>query len=1495
MADENSKPEKPKTKRQQAIDAAAQARRENDALALSSSTRFFSGKNEQGEDDPGIFKIAGARAKRDLEVKLTRPLGVFGEGIMNARRAASGEKLSAFGKTLKNAFAARISGSRYGIVGEVWSNKIFSSLSSWDDDNLPQRFNQIASAMGQELGVVQLNFNNVNKMFEAVGKQFDKVGEDLKKINENVKLIKAEKKDNIRVKRIQEKFFEKEMKIVDARFKLHTDNIDRLDLNFHNIEERIDKFESLTHSELDEIHSRLDNMEGDNGIKRPRKRERTKTRKVKLRNPKNSRNMGRSMLSDSKKVGYENSFGRFGNAAKSVVGNIGGNLSKSLGGIGSAAGTRLLAGGARYAAPVLLGLAGAGLQAWKLYDTFTKNKPLDRQNQILNKQKPIEGQGNAPGGIVPEKRQPSRNIRNRGNDLSSLLDRRAIEEQKKRFMMFGELPSGFEFLEGNRGRLGMPASVAAGGAQPLSGDYGVSRGPGGPTGFNQGPSFDIPPLGTPRSGMPRNSSPGQPITGSPSQPYPTNSEISPNISRTGITIALQEQRRRLFERLDENPALKRKFMAIAANEQGTNPEGIQAIMESLINRAIVRGGGVEGGLKRLEKEIRFTSEGGYYEDTRGQQRAWSTINNVKNIDIFNQAYENVRSGSNISNFGYGNASAGVAARKMDPRSRLRAERTFYVNGETIFGPNSDERLYIKNYSIWKKQIADRASQIGDNELPPLQLFKPQASIKPTSGEQPIFVGDSVARGLAKNSKSNLDLTQEGIGPAEILRRIKSTDPAMWKGKTVVLSSGLLNAPGIKLDDIENQIKYLKDAGANVRLVGGPNSKVARTDLNGVNDSLQKIAEKHGIPFLGDYQSQDGVHPNSYKNYGILPNATGSTPQSLFFDSNKPYSRSRIDEIVKQHGTNAIIGQNHLDDQSSLAYARQKGLKTHWYMIGAGEPAKGYDGKGVKFPTDQKEIEKNLAEMNMTREQWDSGGWLEWHKKKLLEAKQKGTAPDFAEFDSINNHDPETVGRLISDFSKWRTENQIGTQLVPKNLSKEYYAKLDELIKSGAIDKNALAPYQIHEESSTRQQMADARTWGNQRNMATFQTQNTHQYQSPNQGFMFNPGQTPIPGIQKPATQSFPIPSQAVRTNPTTIPDLLRRGAAIGGVGRIGESTFQGLCGKGTRGVVGALLNDPYFRQGLSIGGNNTAGSLSTNNNYLQQSGFYQNRLSVGKEKLTKEYLDSLPIGTVISSAAYNGAGHVQVKLANGTWASDAVQKTVLTGSKYHTFAVHIPNQEGFKKMDPSIIGQHGPTLAAMQNLGMPVEVSKQPSEVKPAMFDAQIINQQPSDIISTEGAIRPDLPSDEPLVRSKSTGTEPIPTTAIPQGTVANIKPTDVGFDEKDAVPVTGLQTIGGVTAPQAAPELPDYSTMVKPTVEEQGPKQETQPASPPSPTQEPTTPSGPRTPSRFNPETQAPTPGTSGFGSQGRCFVAINFFLISNAVVLYKYIIQNNYIWSLI
>lgn len=157
------------------------------------------------------------------------------------------------------------------------------------------------------------------------------------------------------------------------------------------------------------------------------------------------------------------------------------------------------------------------------------------------------------------------------------------------------------------------------------------------------------------------------------------------------------------------------------------------------------------------------------------------------------------------------------------------------------------------------------------------------------------------------------------------------------------------------------------------------------------------------------------------------------------------------------------------------------------------------------------------------------------------------------------------------------------------------------------------------------------------------------------------------------------------------------------------------CGIGARSVAGALFGHDYFgKNGLGSGHFATAASLSGGNRYFQNSGMYNEPSDPSGDLSDPEYRKSLPIGTVISAAGGNskGEGHVQIKVGPGPndWASDFDQsghKTgVLLGERYHSYKVHIPNEQGQKTLADRGHAQIGVSTGETQK--------QTPPEVKPA-------------------------------------------------------------------------------------------------------------------------------------------------------------------------------------
>ncbi|HEY2228428.1 MAG TPA: hypothetical protein VGI22_11960, partial [Xanthobacteraceae bacterium] len=147
------------------------------------------------------------------------------------------------------------------------------------------------------------------------------------------------------------------------------------------------------------------------------------------------------------------------------------------------------------------------------------------------------------------------------------------------------------------------------------------------------------------------------------------------------------------QQVDANPQLREKIMRIMYNEQGANPEGVQAIAESLLNRASARG-------TSLEQQARWhgTERGGYY--ARGNMGR-GALENPRVRAILEQGLNNALAGSNISNYATDNSSGGLA-------SRERASGAFrYASGyggETFFTPARAEPGLAHRYQQWLAQI-----------------------------------------------------------------------------------------------------------------------------------------------------------------------------------------------------------------------------------------------------------------------------------------------------------------------------------------------------------------------------------------------------------------------------------------------------------------------------------------------------------------------------------------------------------------------------------------------------------------------------------------------------------------------------------------------------------------------------------------------------------------------------------------------------------------------
>jgi hypothetical protein len=190
------------------------------------------------------------------------------------------------------------------------------------------------------------------------------------------------------------------------------------------------------------------------------------------------------------------------------------------------------------------------------------------------------------------------------------------------------------------------------------------------------------------------------------QPTTNQPDTTPSADQHAVP-ALRAARGRYNAELQANPGLKAKIMRIAANEQDGHPQGVQAVMESLFNRAGARG-------TSLAQAARWhgLESGGYYAPgTMGR----GALENPRSRAILERAWNNVMGGSNISNYATDNSS-GRLARNERATGKFRYASNY--GGETFFTPGRAEPGLVPRYQTWRQRLSAGSptlAGIQDNE------------------------------------------------------------------------------------------------------------------------------------------------------------------------------------------------------------------------------------------------------------------------------------------------------------------------------------------------------------------------------------------------------------------------------------------------------------------------------------------------------------------------------------------------------------------------------------------------------------------------------------------------------------------------------------------------------------------------------------------------------------------------------------------------------------
>jgi hypothetical protein len=214
---------------------------------------------------------------------------------------------------------------------------------------------------------------------------------------------------------------------------------------------------------------------------------------------------------------------------------------------------------------------------------------------------------------------------------------------------------------------------------------------------------------------------------------------------------LAEARDRARDELKAKPWLNEKAMHIFAGEN-PDPAASTALWESAINRSAVRG-------TSLEKELRTTREGGYYEGWRDEVLP----NTRKTLE---DSRDRALNHSNVSGYATDNSSGSLAARERD--QGLFPERSVY-NGEHFFGP--DTRV-APHTSTWNNLVneseAKRAAEPGAAPAASARDASGQPGRVPGVDPQAFIMHHTGGRGSTQGVEDTLN--QRGLGVEYIMDR-----------------------------------------------------------------------------------------------------------------------------------------------------------------------------------------------------------------------------------------------------------------------------------------------------------------------------------------------------------------------------------------------------------------------------------------------------------------------------------------------------------------------------------------------------------------------------------------------------------------------------------------------------------------------------------------------------------------------------------------------------
>ena len=618
------------------VNEKAQRLRDNDDLAFNPNT-----------DWKKIPAVAWAQFRVEVEKTLLSPLGSIGAAIHDARRAPAGEKKAAIKQSLKSSIIGALGNSR-SIIGQTFANKLSEGMKFSDDPFLiAERLQKTQELAATEFNFIEARFLEQKNDIKKLSDTFDKFKNDFLN-KETAKEKKPESKQSEKVNKnegLKDKRRDEHHKMMQTKF---NESVHLTNRNFSLLDKRIARLENKAGIDQNNKKGKLKQSQE---IHKLEDSGRIKTWGGRASN---NKSVGNGL--EDKKGGLVNKIANVtgvtaaieeivaGSAAvgagaayaKRAIGAGVGYASRAASAVGGALSrvgplaARLAPGLAARAGMASLGPLGTaaalGLTAYELYQLLKGSEanasplrpgtnpdrlPPSQQYQSHQNQ---SGDGRNSSNQFQDQSffQNNDQQRRSGNDdWQTMYDRQRIHEEKRDFMMYGKSPRGFEFAQGHMGRLGMPAAVAATGAQPLgtgSGSFGGGWGGGssggtGGGGTSFGGGYQAGGGGRPDKGgysggggtyIPGKEGVGPPSpkgSGVPIQSqYWQGGSIQTGLNEvpklpSGGSPYLAKDREAYFKEMDNDPRLRDMVMSAMKAEDGGN---LHLPLEAMMNRISAR-------------------------------------------------------------------------------------------------------------------------------------------------------------------------------------------------------------------------------------------------------------------------------------------------------------------------------------------------------------------------------------------------------------------------------------------------------------------------------------------------------------------------------------------------------------------------------------------------------------------------------------------------------------------------------------------------------------------------------------------------------------------------------------------------------------------------------------------------------------------------------------------------------------------------------------------